>query len=351
MLLAATLQGSREVGAVEAAASTDKHGWFVRQRAGGDPGGNGERLGSRDAVYIWQWAVIVPCILQRTGHRRGVQVPVQSHCVAGIRPACAGRYSGATINNSIYGVRAWHLLHGVRWAPSQDELAVVLTGVTRLAPASSHRQKREPWTVNMITQVCRVLDPDSHFDVAWFAALTTIFWSMARTVEFLVPGLLEFRADRHITRNRVRVETERGHSVMVFSLPWTKVSPEGERVFWGRQSGPADPYAAFKTHMLMNDPPMQAALFSWKHAGAWKVMTRSAFIKRMEIAAAEAGLPRVHGHGLRIGSVLEYLLRGCLWSSGDSFALYLHKHSVVLAPYIQSVPIAQQAGPVLPPPR
>ncbi|KIJ48226.1 hypothetical protein M422DRAFT_162994, partial [Sphaerobolus stellatus SS14] len=269
----------------------------------------------------------------------------------------AGQYSGSTISNSIHGVRAWHLLHGARWAPSPEELALALTGAARLAPASSRRQKREPWTVDMITQVCYVLDPDSHFDGAWFAALTTIFWSMARTIEFLVPGLSDFRADRHITRDSVRVETAGGQSVMVFALPWTKVAPEGERVFWGRQSGPADPYAAFRTHMLLNDPPAKAALFSWRHAGAWWVMTRSAFIRRMEIAAAEAGLPRVHGHGLRIGAVLEYLLRGLSMEqvknlgrwSGNSFALYLRKHVVVLAPYIQSVPLVQQAGPVLPP--
>ncbi|KIJ35959.1 hypothetical protein M422DRAFT_180003 [Sphaerobolus stellatus SS14] len=52
----------------------------------------------------------------------------------------------------------------------------------------------------------------------------------------------------------------------------------------------------------------------------------------MEIATVEAVLSRVHGHGLHIGAVLEYLLRGLSleqvkhmgrWS-GDSFSLYLH---------------------------
>ncbi|KIJ54195.1 hypothetical protein M422DRAFT_241446 [Sphaerobolus stellatus SS14] len=274
--------------------------------------------------------------------------------------ACAGYYSGATIANSVHGVRAWHLLHGVKWAPSRDELSTVLTGATRLAPDSSKRAKREPWTVDMIVRVCRVLDPKSNFDVAWYAALTTIFWTMARTIEFLIPTLLDFKKDKHITREGVRIESNEGRQVMVFDLPWTKVAPEGERVYWARQIGLADPYAAFITHMRINDPPMDAALFSWRHEGGWKVMTRSAFTKRMEIAAAEAGLPRVHGHGLRIGSVLEYLLRGLSfeqvksmgrWSS-DSFALYLRQHAVVLAPYIQSVPLRQRTAQIdLPPPR
>ncbi|KIJ53057.1 hypothetical protein M422DRAFT_131480, partial [Sphaerobolus stellatus SS14] len=58
------------------------------------------------------------------------------------------------------------------------------------------------------------------------------------------------------------------------------------------------------------------------------------------------GLPKMHGHGLHIGSVLEYLTRGLSFEQvkhmgrwkGESFALYLRKHAVVLAPYIQAVP-------------
>ncbi|KIJ51143.1 hypothetical protein M422DRAFT_157909 [Sphaerobolus stellatus SS14] len=51
---------------------------------------------------------------------------------------------------------------------------------------------------------------------------------------------------------------------MVFSLPWTKVSLGRKRVFWGWQSGMADPYVTFRVHMLLNDPPVDAVLFSCK---------------------------------------------------------------------------------------
>ncbi|KIJ49737.1 hypothetical protein M422DRAFT_160354 [Sphaerobolus stellatus SS14] len=272
--------------------------------------------------------------------------------------ACSGYYSGSTIANSLHRVRAWHLLHGAKWAPSRDELAAVLTGATRLAPASSKRASRELWTVEMLARVCQVLDPESNFDIAWYTALTTIFWSMACTGEFLVQSLNDFKEDKNITRARVGIETNGDSQVMVFTLPWTKVSPRGERVFWSRQEGLADPYGAFITHMHINDPPTNEALFSWKQARSWKVMTKSAFTKRMEIAAAEVGLLRVHGHGLRIGSVLEYLLRGLSfkqvksmgWWSGESFALYLRQHAVVLAPYIQSVLLRQQTGQIALPP-
>ncbi|PBK98979.1 hypothetical protein ARMGADRAFT_1059293 [Armillaria gallica] len=54
----------------------------------------------------------------------------------------------------------------------------------------------------------------------------------------------------------------------------------------------------------------------------------------------------LQGHGIRIGSTLEYLLRGIpfdvvkmigRWKS-DAFILYLRKHAQILAPYMQAVP-------------
>ncbi|KAH9913276.1 hypothetical protein B0H21DRAFT_669165, partial [Amylocystis lapponica] len=55
------------------------------------------------------------------------------------------------------------------------------------------------------------------------------------------------------------------------------------------------------------------------------------------------GWAPLKGHGLRIGGTLEYLLRGRPFEvvkaigrwSGDSFQLYLRKHAVILAPYLQ----------------
>ena len=53
----------------------------------------------------------------------------------------------------------------------------------------------------------------------------------------------------------------------------------------------------------------------------------------------------MHGHGIRIGATLEYLLRGIpfdvmkvkgRWVS-NAFQLYLRKHNQILAPYMQSM--------------
>lgn len=62
-------------------------------------------------------------------------------------------------------------------------------------------------------------------------------------------------------------------------------------------------------------------------------------------AACAASLELLQGHGIRIGSTLEYLLhsipfnvmkvKGC--RAGNSFQLYLRKHVIIITLYIQAM--------------
>jgi hypothetical protein len=70
----------------------------------------------------------------------------------------------------------------------------------------------------------------------------------------------------------------------------------------------------------------------------------------MRQAAVAAGLDPPKGHGIRIGSTLEYLLRGVpfdvvkvkgRWAS-NSFQTYLRKHGQILAPFMQAHPIVHE---------
>jgi hypothetical protein len=38
----------------------------------------------------------------------------------------AGLYSSATLKNYLFGVKAWHMLHGITWKINGDEIEVVL---------------------------------------------------------------------------------------------------------------------------------------------------------------------------------------------------------------------------------
>ena len=98
---------------------------------------------------------------------------------------------------------------------------------------------------------------------------------------------------------------------------------------------------------LINDPPLDQPLFSWKHPNGIRPLMRTKFLKQINLVASELGIEPLKGHGICIGATLEYLLRGVpfdvvksigRWSS-EAFLLYLQQHAIIIAPYIQGTPI------------
>ncbi|KAG2744527.1 hypothetical protein P692DRAFT_20877960 [Suillus brevipes Sb2] len=239
-------------------------------------------------------------------------------------------YSGKTLANYFYGIRAWHLLHGQPWLAQQGEITLALEGAKRLAPPASKRLKRAPFTIDIITSIRSTLDLNLPLHAAVFACLTTSFFTIARTGEFTE-------------------EDRNGFRVTVFRLPRTKTSLDGEDVYWAEQSGQADPKAALRQHLVVNNPPPSAHLFSWRHHGGLRPLTRGEFLKCLQAAGDRLGLEGLKGHGIRIGGTLEYLLRGVSFESvkamgrwnSDAFILYLRQHAVVLAPYLQDNPVLE----------
>jgi len=270
-----------------------------------------------------------------------------------------GAYSGLAVANYVFGVRTWHTLHGASWLINKVEIAAALDGASALAPTSLKLPKHLPFTPDLLIHIQSALDLTSPLDAAVFACLTTTFWSMAQLGEFTVPTLKSYSLLKHISHHRVREETDRNRlRVFRFSLPWTKVSTTGEDVCWGRQDGLADPLEAIQTHFRVNNPPSGAALFSWCHSSGIRPLTRSAFTKQVDEIIISLDLPKMHFHGLCIGSVLEYLLCNTpfdvvkimgRWSS-NSFSLYLHNHAVILAPYVQNTPLMEQFSRITMPP-
>ena len=75
-------------------------------------------------------------------------------------------------------------------------------------------------------------------------------------------------------------------------------------------------------------------------------MTNTILLTRAKKIADANQLKRLPGHGIRVGSTLEYLLRGVpfevmkakgRWKS-DAFKSYLREHAQVMAPYMQAKP-------------
>jgi hypothetical protein len=185
-----------------------------------------------------------------------------------------------------------------------------------------------------------------------FACLTICFYAAGRVGEFTVNRLDGFNPMKHVTWANLRGEEDRnGLKVTVLHLPCTKTSSEGEDVTWACQHGPTDPYDALENHISVNKPSLGEHLFSYQWKSSCRPLTKRAFINWLTQAAHSAGEEPLQGHGIRIGSTLEYLLRGVSfetmkvigrWAS-NAFHLYLRKHAQILAPYLQASPELHQA--------
>lgn len=278
-----------------------------------------------------------------------MRAPVSDLILKSFVSRLAGIYSASAITNYVAAVRAWHIVHGVVWKVESLELDAVIKGAKLMAPPASSRQKREPITVEYIEKVYAHLSKTDPLDVAVFACLTSAFWATARLGEVTVKNLKAFDPKVHVERSDLKDKVDRrGLEVTTFHVPQTKASrAEGESLYWARQEGISDPEEALKRHLKMNNPPANFHLFGYADKKKRMVpLTKTTFLNRLTKAAKAAGLPRMHGHSIRIGSTMEYLFRGMpfdvmkakgRWNS-DAFHGYLRDHARVLAPYMQAAP-------------
>ncbi|PBK85425.1 hypothetical protein ARMGADRAFT_942161, partial [Armillaria gallica] len=273
--------------------------------------------------------------------------PASPEILSSFLASMAGNYVSGTLSSYLHGLRAWHILHGLPWLVNEAETSALITAAVHLQPPHSKKKPRLPYTCDMLTTLLLHLDLSLPFDAVVAACLTTTFYSAARLGEFTLPNLQCFDPDSHCKRSDVRKTRDRNKlEQTVFFIPKTKTSVHGEDVFWAIQDGPSDPQHLLENHFAVNDPPVNQPLFSYIHKSKHRPLTKSAFLSRLHKAFKDAKMEPLQGHGIHIGSTLEYLLRGIpfdvvktigRWKS-DAFILYLRKHAQILAPYMQAVP-------------
>ncbi|GBE84447.1 hypothetical protein SCP_0604260 [Sparassis crispa] len=282
---------------------------------------------------------------------KGERTPASSILMASFIATLAEAYSGKTIGNYITGIRAWHLLHGLPWVMKKNEMDVLLKSADVLTPSSSKCTPREPFTIEILAHIHGKLSLSEPLDAAVWACLTTAFYAVARVGEVIVRNLTAFDPTLHVKRSDIHVARDRnGLEETIFHLPVTKAAPHGEDIFWARQNGLTDPAQALENHFTINRLPADAPLFAYWHGLSSHPLTCQIFLQHISRASKDLSL-NLHGHSIRIGSTLEYLLWGIAfevvkskghWQS-NAFTLYLCKHMQVMAPYMQAVPAIHEA--------
>jgi hypothetical protein len=82
-----------------------------------------------------------------------LQAPVSQTLITFFIVSLVGLYSGSTIANYVYGLCAWHVLHGLEWRLNPSEIDTTLKGAEWLTPPSSKRKKRQPYTPKFMTKL------------------------------------------------------------------------------------------------------------------------------------------------------------------------------------------------------
>ena len=244
----------------------------------------------------------------------------------------------------------------IRYVFGTTYYSAAIRAAEKLTPPTSRRKQRRPYTPDYMGALRRQLNLEEPLDAVVYACLTTCFYASGRLGEFTVRWLDGFDSTKSVTRKHLPYDQDRnGLNVTVLHLPQTKTSIDGEDVFWAKQNGVTDPDAALANHLQVNNPPDDHHLFAYRYQRGIKMehraLTKTKFLERVAKAARAAKLDPLQGHGIRIGSTLEYLLRGVpfdvmrvqgRWAS-DAFLRYLRKHALIMAPYIQAVPIVNEA--------
>ena len=229
-----------------------------------------------------------------------------------------------------------------------------MEGAAHLAPLSTKHPQRDPFTPHIIILFKSQLNLDDPLEATVYACIMVCFWGVTRVGKFTVPSISTFNPAKHITRvGLTQVTDQNGLTVLRFHLPWTKTSRasgKGESVQCTQQTRPADPIATLDNHFRINSVASSKHLFSWTHSSSKRCpLSKKELTSKINKLANLFNLPNLKGHSLRISGTLEYLLQGVPFDviqshrcwAGSAFTLCLHKHAMILAPYLQASPVLE----------
>lgn len=268
------------------------------------------------------------------------QLPASEFNLCAFAAASAGLRSGKTARNDINGVRAWHIANDVPYAGS-TRLSYVLRGVQNLTPKSSKRLPRPPVTSDMLIILHQNLDLALPFDAACLAAADTAHWGQARLGE-LLPATEAFYDPQFHPAVSDLLPLSVSHKSRKLRLPWTKTTKfAGAHILLCQQIGPSDPLAALDNHILVNRPPTNYPLFSYRNRTGHIALTKRKFLARCNEIWSAFGFKLITGHCFRIGGTTELLMRGVpphivkmmgRWSS-DAFLTYWRELELIAPQY------------------
>lgn len=241
------------------------------------------------------------------------RVPAAEPLLAAFVASWAGKISSSTTDNWLSGLRFWHEFQGAPWRGG-NLLRITKSGVEKMTPASSKRDKRPPVTIQHMHCLATSLDKSNPRDAAILAAGSSGFWGACRLGELVPPSDSLFDPEIHVANDVEFVygTTDNGIEHASFHVPKTKTDANGANICLTTIDDPTTPLPFIKNHLAVNaDVPRGAPLFAYLTVnGGWEALTKPRMLNRCNEVWRVAGLPELPGHAFRIGGCTELLLRG-----------------------------------------
>jgi integrase len=274
--------------------------------------------------------------------------PVSEPVICAFAASRSGLVSGSTARNDVAGVRAFHVARNAAW-PASERLRLILEGVERLRPPSSHQPERPPVTLDLLRALADYLDPSSSRDAAILACAFVAFWGQCRLGE-----LLPLSAQAYLLHHQPSRSSWCQDQLDALHLPWTKTTrSKGATVPLFRQSSRTCPVTCLRRFLRDHPAPRRAHLFAYAdQGGTARPLVKRVFLARVNQVAATLGLPRITGHCFRIGGTTELLRQGVApdvvklagrWAS-DSFLRYWRRKEEVLPRHMANVVVSGMQG-------
>ena len=243
----------------------------------------------------------------------------------------------------MYGIWAWHILHGVKWQMDIAELEALLRAAEKTAPPILKMKKRVPYTLESMLAVQGQLQLDLLCDAAVYSCLATTFYSVRCLGEFTVPNPRAFNGEVHVKP----LTSGSSLTIMAFAQQ-SSTSPKPRPLSMARMS-PGQSNQVTQTQK-------QLLCITWHWTRPQQMHTSSLTSKTASFAPSQR--QNSYGqswqlqerwawsHGIQIGVTLKYLLRGTpfevmkvkgWWVSG-AFLVYLTKCAQILVSYMQAIP-------------
>ncbi|PSR77446.1 hypothetical protein PHLCEN_2v7877 [Hermanssonia centrifuga] len=238
------------------------------------------------------------------------RAPASSELIEAFVSALAGAYAASTVANYFAAVRAWHVLHRLDWCLNKDQISNLLRAASKLAPESSKRPAREPYTVKILADIFKVLNRNDPFDAAVRFCATSLLFGIARSGELTTKSMKTFDPAINIPARNIRRERMEasGTEVVILHIPKTKADQvNGEDIrFSSQPSLDIDPVEEMENHLRINAPAPDEHLFAYslirpKSRPSRVPLSYQRFSSRMKEAAEEAGIRSLLGHAFRIG--------------------------------------------------